>query len=200
LEIENFLVAKLKEGYHEVGDAHVIIVWDNEEGCYSVDTDADYLELYCEMMKDDMASGRQAVQEWMEERDGLKVELFRLIAQKKDAYTIEAMEERIAQLSKQIQEVANPPDYKRWWEEVQEEIATIRQQQEQVKQSLAKTEPLRKAKAVRQLIDRIVVDWATEPSSDRRHKGGVRTYCKSVRVIGTDGNETPIITNETPSA
>jgi DNA invertase Pin-like site-specific DNA recombinase len=200
LEIENFLVAKLDEGHHEVGNAHVIIVWDNEEGCYSVDTNGDYLELYCEMMKDDMASGRKAVDDWMQERDGLKVELFRLVAQKKDAYTIEAMEERIAQLSKQIQEVANPPDYKRWWEEVQEEIATIRQQQEQVRVSIAKGEPLQKAQAIRQLIDHIVVEWATEPSKDRRHKGGVRTYCKGVRVIGTDGSETPIMTNETPLA
>jgi hypothetical protein len=190
----------LGEGYHKVGDTTVIIVRDGEEGCYSVDTEGDYFELYCEMMKDDMASGRQAVQEWMEERDGLKVELFRLLAQKKDAYTIDAVEERIAQLSKQIQEVANPPDYKRWWAKVQEEIATIRQQQDQVRQALAKNEPLRKAEALRQLIDHIVVEWAMEPTSDRRHKGGVRTYCKSVRVIGMDGHQTPIMTNETSLA
>jgi hypothetical protein len=48
------------------------------------------------------------------------------------------------------------------------------------------------------MIDRIVVDWATEPTSDRRHKGGVRTFRKGVRVIGKDGNETEIMTNETP--
>ena len=71
--------------------------------------------------------------------------------------------------------------------------------QEQVRQAIATDEPLRKHQAIRQLIDRIVVEWATEPSKDRRHKSGVRTFCKSVRVIGTDGNETPIMTNETPS-
>ena len=200
LEIENFLVAKLKEGHHKVGDADVIIVWDNEEGCYSVDTNGDYIELYCEMMKDDMAANRQAVQDWMRERDDLKVELLRIIAQKKDHFIREAVEDRIAQLSKQIQEAASPTDYKQWWAEVQEEIEIIRQKQEQVKQALAKSEPLGKAEAIRQLIDRIVVEWATEPSTDRRCKGGVRTYCKGVRVIGMDGNETPISTNETPLA
>ena len=93
----------------------MIIVWDNEEGCYSVDTNGDYIELYCEMMKDDMAANRQAVQDWMQERDELKVELLRIIAQKKDPFIREAVEDRIAQLSKQIQEVASPTDYKQWW-------------------------------------------------------------------------------------
>ncbi len=198
LEIEDFLTAKLKEGHHKVGDADVIIVWDNEEGCYSVDTNGDYIELYCEMMKDDMAANRQAVQDWMRERDDMKIELLRIIAQKKDDFIREAVEDRITQLSKQIEEAASPTDYKQWWAEVQEEIEIIRQKQEQVKQALAKSEPLGKAEAIRQLIDRIVVEWATEPSTDRRCKGGVRTYCKGVRVIGMDGNETPISTNETP--
>jgi hypothetical protein len=186
----------LGEGCHKVGDATVIIARDGEEGCYSVDTEGDYFEFYCEMVKDDMACEKEALDELWEERDGLKVELFRLIAQKKDAYTIESVEERIAQLSKQIQKVANPPDYKQWWAEVQEEIAIIRHQQEQVKQALAKNEPLRKSKALRQLIGRIVIEWGTEPTKDRRHKGGVRTFCKSVRVIGTDGNETHILSKD----
>ena len=60
LEIENFLVAKLGEGHHTVGNAEIIIVKDEDEDCYCVDTAADYLELYCEMVKDDMASNRQA--------------------------------------------------------------------------------------------------------------------------------------------
>ena len=53
---------------------------------------------------------------------------------------------------------------------------------------------------MRQLIDYIVVEWATEPSKDRRHKNGIRTYVKGVRVVGMDGNETAIITNETSLA
>jgi hypothetical protein len=171
----------------------------NGIGCHSVDTNGDYIELYCEMMQDDMASGRRVLQELTEERDRLRVELFRLQARKTDPYILNGYYDRITELSKQISEVANPPKYDEWWAEVQEEVATIRQQQERVKQAIAKGEPLRKAQAVRQLIDHIVVEWATEPTSDRRHKGGVRTFCKGVRVIGTDGHETPIMTNETPS-
>ncbi len=200
LEIEDFLAAKLKEGHHKVGDADVIIVWDNEEACYYVNTNGDYIELYCEMIKDDMATNRQAVQEWMRERDDLKVEFLRIIAQKKDTFIREAVEDRIAELSSQIDKVLNRPKCDEWWAKAQAEVATIRQTQEHVRQAIAKGEPLRKAQAIRQLIEHIVVEWATEPSTDRRCKGGVRTYCKSVRVIGMDGNETPIITNETRSA
>ena len=150
------------------------------------------------MIKDDMATNRQAVQDWMEERDRLTLELMAMKG--KNQYIIDAYDKRIAELSRQISEATNPTDYKRWWEQVQDELATIRQKQEQVKKAIAAGEPLRKAQAVRQLIDYIVVDWATEPSNDRRHKGGVRTYCKGVRVVGMDGNETAIITNETPLA
>jgi len=196
LEIENFLVAKLGQGHHVVGDAEVIIVWDNKEGCYSVDTDADCLGLYCEMIKDDMATNRQAVQDWMEERDRLTLDLMAMKG--KDQYIIDTYSKRIGQFSKQINEATNPTDYEAWWEQVQAELATIRQKQEHVKRAIAVGEPLRKSQAIRQLIDHIEVEWATEPSNDRRHKGGVRTYCKSVRVVGMDGIETPIITNETP--
>ena len=198
MEIEDFLVAKLGEGRHTVGNAYVIILWDNEEGCHSVDTDGDYLELYCEMVKDDMTNNRQTLLGWMEERDRLTLELMGM--KNKDQYIIDAYSKRIGELSKQIREATDPPDYKRWWQAVYEEVALLRQQREQVKQSLAQAEPLRKAKALRQIINHIVVEWATEPSTDRRHKGGVRTFCKSVRVIGTNGNETEIMTNETPSA
>jgi hypothetical protein len=200
LEIEDFLVAKLGVGHHSVGRATVIIDWDEEEECHSVETDGDYLELYFEMITDDMAADRQAVQEWMRERDDLKVEFLRIIAQKKDAFIRKTVEDRITELSSQIDKVLNPSKYEEWRAKVQAEIATIRQNQEYVRQAIAKGEPLRKAQAVRQLIDYIIVDWATEPSKDRRHKDGVRTYCKSVRVIGMDGNETPIITTETPLA
>ena len=195
LEIENFLVAKLGQGHHVVGDAEVIIVWDNNEGCYSVDTAADYLKLYCEMIKDDMATNRRNVQDWMDERDRLTLELMAMKG--KTEYIIDAYDKKIAEYSRQISEATNPTGYKRWWEQVQEELATIRQKQEQIKQAIVKGEPLRKAQAIRQLIDYIKVEWATEPSQDRRHKNGVRTYVQGVRVVGMDGEETRIITNQT---
>jgi hypothetical protein len=191
-------VAKLGKGCHTVDEATVIIAWDNEEGCHSVDTNGDYLKLYCEMVRNEKANNRQAIVELMEERDRLTDDL--MMMKGKDDFIIQKYNKRIGQLSQQIKEAADPPKYEQWWREVQEEIAIIRQQQEQVKQSLATAEPLRKSQAIRQLIDRIVVDWATEPTSDRRHKGGVRTFCKGVRVIGKDGNETKIMTNETPLA
>jgi hypothetical protein len=150
------------------------------------------------MMKDDMANNRKAVQEWMEERDRLTLELMAMKG--KDQYIIDAYSKRIGELGRQISEATDPTDYKQWWEQVKDELATIRQKQEQVKKAIAVGEPLRKSQAIRQLIDHIVVDWATEPSTDRRHKGGVRTFCKSVRVVGKDGNETKIMTKETPSA
>jgi DNA invertase Pin-like site-specific DNA recombinase len=198
MEIENYLAAKMGEGRHKVADAAVIISWDDGEGCHAVETDGDYLELYCEMVRDDLANNRQSVQEWMEERDRLTMELLGMKG--KTPFIIEAYNRRIGELSSQIEEAVSPPDYKRWWAEVQDEVATIQQQQEQVKQSIAKGEPLRKAQALRQLIDHIEVDWATEPTTDRRCKGGVRTYCKGVRVFGMDGNQTEIPTNETASA
>ena len=34
----------------------------------------------------------------------------------------------------------------------------------------------------------------------RAYAVALLTYCKSVRVVGKDGNETKIITNETPLA
>ncbi len=196
LEIEDFLVAKLGEGHHSVGNSTVTIVQDEMDGSYCIDTAADYLELYCEMIRDDMATNRQTVQDWMEERDRLTLDLMAMKG--KDQYIIDKYDKKIKELSRQITEATNYTDYKQWWEQVQDELATIRKKQEQVKKAIATGEPLRKAQSVRQLIDRIVVEWATEPSKDRRHKGGVRTYCKGVRVIGTDGSETPIITNETP--
>ena len=195
LEIENFLAAKLGEGHHTVGNTDVIIVRDETDGGYCVDTSGDYIELYCEMITDDLEANRQAVQNWMQERDRLTVEL---IAMKgKTPYIIDAYNRQIAEYSRQISEATNPTDYERWFEQVQDELATIRQKQEQVKEAIAKGEPLRKAQAVRQLIDYIIVEWATEPSSDRRHKNGIRTYVKGVRVVGMDGNETAIITNQT---
>ena len=195
LEIESFLVAKLGKGCHTVGDATVIIDWDNQEGCHSVETDGDYFELYCEMVKDDMANNRQSVLEAMEERDRLTVELMAMKG--KDEYIINKYSLKIGKLSQQIKEATDPTDFKRWWGEVEEELMTIRNQQERVKEAIGKGEPLRKAQAIRQLIDHIVVEWATEPTKDRRHKGGVRTYCKGVRVVGRDGTETSIMTTET---
>ena len=168
---------------------------DDNDGSYCIDTSGDYIELYCEMIKDDLEANRQAVQNWMQERDRLTVEL---IAMKgKTPYIIDAYNRQIAEYSRQISEATNPTDYKRWFEQVQDELATIRQKQEQVKEAIAKGEPLRKAQAVRQLIDYIIVEWATEPSKDRRHKNGIRTYVKGVQVVGMDGNETAIITNQT---
>lgn len=197
-DIQKHLVEKLGDGCHTVGETTVIITWDNDEGCYCFDTDGSYLDLYCDMVRDEKANNRKALMDWVEERDRLTDEL--MMMKDKDDYIIRKYNQRIGQLSKQIKEAADPPKYEQWWREVQEEIATIRQKQEQVKKAIAVGEPLRKAQAIRQLIDHIVVDWATEPSSDRRHKDGVRTYVKGVRVVGTDGNETAIITNETPLA
>ena len=149
LEIEGFLVAKLGVGHHSVGHATIIIDWGEEEGCHSVETDGNYLELYFEMITDDMAADRQAVQEWMSERDDLTVEFLRMIAQKEDAFTRKAVKDRIAGLSSQIDKVLNPSKYEEWCAKVQAEIATIRQKQEHIRQAIAKGEPLRKAQAIR---------------------------------------------------
>ena len=60
-----------------------------------------------------------------------------------------------------------------------------------------------KANAIRSLIDRIVCHWGEEPTTDRRHKDGIRTFCQAVTIHSTaaikdeQGETAPIMTIET---
>ena len=75
-------------------------------GCYSVDTDGDYIELYCEMIRTTWRANRQTVQDWMEERDRLTLELMRIKA--KPTNIIDAYDERLRSMSRQIERSDKP--------------------------------------------------------------------------------------------
>ena len=87
-----------------------------------VDTDGDFIELYCEMMKDDMAKDRQAVQEWMEERDNLTVEVV-ADARTRTDYIIEGYSNRIDAVVAADQRSGEPARLQAMVAEVHEELA-----------------------------------------------------------------------------
>lgn len=202
LEIESFLESKLNEGINRVGGIAVIVDYDHERNTV-ITTDGSYLELYCIMVKEDMDRNRTAVQEKMDERQRLTLELMAM--KNKDQFIIDTYNERITQLSREIAAATSAPDFLAWWQEVQAEVELLRQRQEQVKQAIDQGSYIQKAQAIRGLIDRIVCHWATVPTTDKRHKSGFRTYCQSVTVYstatakGTDGQPIPTMTIETPS-
>ena len=185
-----------------MGGIEIIMDHDDERNTILF-TEGNLLEVYCEMVKEDMERDQQAVQSKMDERKRLTVELMAM----KDKYQfiIDTYNERISQLSKEIEAATSAPNFMEWWEQVQDEIELLRRQQDQVKQAVEQGSYIQKADAIRSLIDSIVCHWATVPTTDKRYKTGEKTYCRAVTITSkaaaktTDGQPIEIMTIETPS-
>ncbi len=203
LEIESFLESRLKEGINRVGGVEVILDYDNQRNAI-ITTDGSYLELYCQMVKDDMEQNQAAVQAKMDDRKRLTLEL--MLMKNKDQFIIDTYNEQISQLSREIEAATAAPDFMAWWQQVQSELELLRQQQATVKQAVEKGSYVQKADAIRNLIDRIVCHWESVPTTDGRYKSGVKTICRAVTVESKasakdgDGQKIEIMTIETPSA
>jgi hypothetical protein len=206
LEIECYLEGKLKPGMNHVGGVEIIMNYDDENHAVFT-TKGDYLELYCQMVKEDMEQNRTAVQAKMEERERLTMELMGMQRDRKlEPFIIDSYNGRIAQLSREIEAATSVPDFMGWWQRVQEEIDLLRRKREKVKEAIDQGGYIQKAEAIRGLIDRIVCHWATVPTPDKRYKTGFRTYCRAVTIKAkaaaktTDGQPIETMTIETPSA
>ncbi|MFN0195353.1 MAG: hypothetical protein ACKVT0_01300, partial [Planctomycetaceae bacterium] len=203
LEIGSYLETKLGEGIHRVGGKEIIVDYDDERNPI-ITTDADYLELYCEMVKDDMEQSQTAVQEKMEERKRLTFELMAM--KDKNKFIIDTYNQRIEQLSQEIESASSAPNYMDWWNEVLGELDLLRQKQAQVSNAVEQGGYIQKAEAIRRLIDRIDCNWAEVLTTDKRYKSGFRTVCKSVTIHATaaamdkDGQPIETMTIETSSA
>ena len=203
LEIESFLENRLKEGSNHIGGIQVIIDYDAERNAV-ITTDGDYLELYCQMVKDDMEQNQAAVQQKMDERKRLTIELMAMM--NKDQFIIDSYNERISQLSCEIETATAAPDFMSWWQQVQEELELLRQQQSNVKHAVEKGTYVQKAEAIRNLIDRIVCHWESVPTTDGRYKNGLKTICRAITVESSpsakdaDGKNIEMMTIETPTA
>jgi hypothetical protein len=206
LEIESYLEKKLKLGMNRVGSVEVILDYDDENNPV-ITTDGNYLELYCQMVKDDMEQSQQAVQAKLDERHRLMDELMDMQRERKlEPFIVDSYNERIGQLSREIAAATSPPDFMGWWTQVQEEINLLQQRRALVQQAVDQGSYVQKAKAIRNLIDRITCHWATVPTTDKRHKGGMKTICRAVTIeskeTAKDHQNQPIetMTIETPSA
>ena len=203
LQIGSFLADKLGEGPHHVGGADVIVDYDDERNPV-ITTDADYLELYCVMVKSDMEQNREAVQTAMQERERLTYELMNMHG--KDNFIIETYNKKINQLSSEIATATAAPNYMEWWHEVLAELELLRQRQATVTQAVEQGGYIQKAEAIRRLIDRIDCHWVEVPTTDGRYKTGFKTVCQSVTIhagsaaVGKDGQPIPTMTIETSSA
>src|SRR5262249_26308051 len=133
LEIESYLEGKLKPGMNKVGGIEIIMDHDDERNAILF-TEGNLLEVYCEMVEEDMERDQQAVQSKMDERKRLTMELMAM--QNKDQFIIDTYNERISQLSKEIEAATSAPNFMEWWEQVQDEIELLRRQQDQVKQAV----------------------------------------------------------------
>ena len=203
LQIESYLESRLRPGMNRVGDTEIVLDYD-KDGNRIITTDGSYLEIYCRMVADDMDAHRDEVAAMMDERKRLAIELMQI--KDKSRFLIDTYNDRIEQLSREIEEATSPPDFKAWWAAVQDEMTLLREKQEQVKQAVAQGQWIEKTKALRNLVDRIVCHWQTVPTSDRRHKSGFRTFCKAVTVHSSpavtaeDGTPAPVMTIETATA
>lgn len=203
LEIESFFESRLKEGMNRVGDVEVIVDYDHERNVV-ITTDGDYLELYCQMVKEDMEQNQSAVQSKMDERKRLALELMAMKG--KDEFIIDTYNDRIGQLSREIEAATSAPDFMEWWSEVHAEVNLVREKQAQVKESIEKGSYIQKAEAIRSLIDRITCHWETIPTTDGRYKSGQKTICRAVTIESnatakdTEGQPIETMTIETPSA
>jgi hypothetical protein len=133
------------------------------------------LELYCQMVKEDMEQNQSAVQAKMDERKRLTMELMAMKG--KDQFIIDTYNDRIAQLSREIEAATSAPDFMEWWSEVQAEVKLLREKQAKVRDSIEKGSYIQKAEAIRSLIDRITCHWETVPTTDGRYKSGKKTIC-----------------------
>lgn len=203
LEIESYLEGKLKSGMNTVGGVEVIMDHDAERNAV-ITTDGNLLELYCEMVKEDMERNQTTVQAMLDERKRLTLELMAM--KNKDQFIIDTYNERISQLSKEIEAATSAPNFMEWWQQVQEEIDLLQRQQAKVKQAVEQGGYIQKAEAIRSLIDRIVCHWTDVPTTDKRYKTGVKTVCRAVSITSkataktTDGLPIETMTIETPSA
>jgi DNA invertase Pin-like site-specific DNA recombinase len=205
LEIESYLEKKLKPGMNRVGNVEVIMDHDDEKNAVFT-TDGNYLELYCQMVKEDMEQNQTALQAKLDERRRLMDELMDMQRGRKlEPFIIDNFNERIGQLSKEIAAATSPPDFMGWWQQVQDEIDLLKRQQEQVQQAVETGSYIQKAEAIRSLIEGIVCHWATVPTTDKRYKTGVKTVCRAVTIRSketaktTEGQPIETMTIETPS-
>jgi hypothetical protein len=151
------------------------------------------------MIKEDMERDQQVVNEMMDERRRLTEELMAI--RKKNQYITDSYNDRIQQLSNEIEAATSAPDFMNWWQQVKEEIDLLRRQQEKIKQAIAQGGRIKKAEAIRNLIERIDCKFISEPTTDGRCKGGFRAVCISVTIQSktTNGQPIPTMTIETPS-
>lgn len=207
LEIESFLESRLKEGVNHVGGVEVILDYDIDpvKGKNAViTTDGNYLELYCQMVKEDIEQNQATIQAKLDERKRLTLDL--LAMKNKDQFIIDTYNEQISRLSREIEAATAAPDFMAWWQQVQSELDLLRQQQATVKKAVEKGSYVQKADAIRNLIDRIVCHWESVPTTDGRYKNGVKTVCRAVTVESkasakdADGKPIEMMTIETPSA
>jgi hypothetical protein len=178
LEIESYLEGKSKPGLNKVSGIEITVDHDDERNTILF-TEGNLLEVYCEMVKEDMVRDQQAVQAKMDERKRLTMELMAM--KDKDQFIIDTYNERISQVSKEIEAATSAPNFMEWSEPVQDEIELLRQQ-DQVKQAVEQGSHIQKAEASRSLIDSIVCHWATVPTTDKRYKTGEKTYCRAVTI------------------
>jgi hypothetical protein len=200
LEIESYLEGKLRPGLNRVSGIEIVMDHDDERNTILF-TEGNRLEVYCEMVKEDVIRDRRAVQAKMDERKRLTMELMAM--KDKDQFIIDTYNERISRVSKEIEAATSAPNIMEWSEPVQDEIELLRQQ-DQVKQAVEQGSYTQKAEAIRSLIDRVVCHWATVPTTDKRYKTGDKTYCRAVTITGkataktTDGQPIETMTIETP--
>lgn len=70
------------------------------------------MELYCEMVKDEMEQNREAIQASMKERGRLTLDL--MVMKGKDQFIIDTYSQRIEKLSQEIETATSMPDYLGW--------------------------------------------------------------------------------------
>ena len=199
LDVERYLGSRLEAGINTVGSINIVLDHDDERNVI-LSSDSSLLEVYCAMIKEDMERDQQVVNELMDERRRLTEELMAI--RKKNQYITDSYNDRILQLSTQIEAVTSAPDFLGWWQQVKEEIDLLRRQQEKIKQAIAQGGRIKKAETIRNLIERIDCKFINEPTTDGRCKGGFRAVCISVTIHSktTNGQPIPTMTIKTPSA
>lgn len=202
LQIQDYLSRTLQEGFNKVGDATVVLDYDDERNhCINILSDHGYLEVYCQMVKSDMEAQEEFVAKKMKQRKELAVELMEMKG--KNSIIIETYNERIEELSQEIAAATSPPDFQEWWDTTRQELEILRESQQRVREAIEQGAWIERANAIRSLVDRIVCHWGEESTTDRRYKDGVRTFCRAVTVHSTaavvdeHGQPAPIMTIET---
>ncbi|MCY2947579.1 MAG: recombinase family protein [Planctomycetota bacterium] len=198
LDVERYLGSRLEPGINTIGGINIVLDHDEERNVILF-SDCSLLEVYCAMIKEDMERDQQVVNGMLEERKRLTLELMAM--RNKSKYITDSYNDRILQLSNEIEAATSAPDFMNWWEQVKEEIDLLRRQQEKIKQAIAQGGRIKKAETIRNLIERIDCKFINEPTTDGRCKGGFRAVCISVTIHSktTNGQPIPTMTIETPS-